>query len=91
MGVGSARIGGNDLRGGYRVLLGMTERVGKEQGMIDLEKAQKVVDMITSEIMPEYAYTSFEAKCKDYGITPEDFNNFLNTALELIKKANDGN
>jgi len=55
--------------------------------MIDLEKAQRVVDMIASEIMPEYAYTSFEAKCRDYGITPEDFNNFLDTALELIKKA----
>ena len=55
--------------------------------MIDLEKAQRVVDMITSEVMPEYVYTSFEAKCRDYGITPEDFNNFLDTVLELIEKA----
>lgn len=56
--------------------------------MIDIEKAQRVVDMIISEVItPEYVYASFEAKCRDYDITPKDFNNFLNTALELIEKA----
>ena len=57
--------------------------------MIDFEKAQKVIEMIRSEIMPEYVYTSFEAKCSDYGITPDDFNNFLDTAIKLIEREQD--
>ena len=56
--------------------------------MIDIETATKVVNMIETELCNKgYAYTSFDAMCREYDITEEDFNEFLSVALNTIEKS----
>lgn len=57
--------------------------------MMSFEKASKVVDMIVGELYNKdggYAYASFEAMCREYGVTPQDYSDFISSALCLIEK-----
>lgn len=53
--------------------------------MMNSETATNVVAMIENEVNGEYAYTSFEGMCREYGITPQDFQQFLQLGLDTVK------
>ena len=58
--------------------------------MLSYKKAQNVVDMIENELNGWYAYTSFEAMCKEYNVTPQEYNEFLGFGLRMIELLEEG-
>jgi hypothetical protein len=58
--------------------------------MLSYKKAQNVVDMIENELNGGYAYTSFEAMCKEYNVTPQEYSEFLGFGLRMVEILEEG-
>ena len=58
--------------------------------MLSYKKAQNVVDMIENELNGGYAYTAFEAMCKEYNVTPQEYSEFLGFGLRMIELLEEG-